>query len=213
MILRESKLFFQPWDEVKPYALPIRSICGVEFKGTPDDAFTWNEWDDCIKERWPVRFYIYEEIIPTIQGKWNYYVTENIWKFKHRFIPKHKYHIVDTGLPPGYHDPSESMLYAWMNMLKRFMEIGAPQVEWDATKPHAEAFEKMKKAYNWWLNYDNRLEKIRKALDDDDQVEITNEDGTKGKMFKSFILEEELEKEADEMLKLIIDVRGFLWYP
>jgi hypothetical protein len=40
------------------------------------------------------------------------------WWFLHRFHPKHRYFMVDTGLPPGYHDPDTRMTAALITEFK-----------------------------------------------------------------------------------------------
>ena len=42
--------------------------------------------------------------------------------FLYRFHPKHRYHLVDTGLAPGYYDKDYLMLCACFNLLKHYVE-------------------------------------------------------------------------------------------
>lgn len=157
---------------------------------------------------------MFDTLAYTIKHKWNWYIIENIWKIKYRFISKHKYHIINTGLKPGYYDPSTTMLYSWMNLLKNFMEVGAPEIDWEnAATEHADAWKDLKEIYGWWLNYDNRLKEIDEAYGDKEYVDTINKEGEPYLVHKAFLLEDTLDTEADEMLKLLAGVRRFIWYP
>lgn len=40
----------------------------------------------------------------------------------YRLVPSHQYHIIRTGLPPGYHDNDRLMLYACMKLLCQYVK-------------------------------------------------------------------------------------------
>ena len=44
------------------------------------------------------------------------------WRLFHRYHPKHRYHVVDTGLPPGYYDEDTLVLHSCMKMLERYVQ-------------------------------------------------------------------------------------------
>lgn len=42
------------------------------------------------------------------------------WWCYHRFVPRHRYNIVRTGLEPGYYDEDDLILHACFSLLERF---------------------------------------------------------------------------------------------
>lgn len=81
----------------------------------------WRLFEYEFKEMAPIRYWLseifYSKYILPI--KWKYErVTEFI-----RYRTWDRYHIVGTGLKPGYHDVREQMLHVNFNMLKDFVEV------------------------------------------------------------------------------------------
>ena len=83
--------------------------------GGSDDSVLWTNIYGRNK-RWWHRF----TIIPLyrIGRKWN---TAKWWLL-HRFHPKYRYHIINTGLKPGYYDEDQLILNACFAMLERYIE-------------------------------------------------------------------------------------------
>ena len=57
-----------------------------------------------------------------------YYPTKRFFNdikywFIYRFHPKHRYHVVDTGLAPGYYDKDYLILHSVFNILKEYVEV------------------------------------------------------------------------------------------
>lgn len=46
-----------------------------------------------------------------------------IWWLKYRLVPSHQYHIIRTGLPPGYHDTGTRLLYGILKELEEWANI------------------------------------------------------------------------------------------
>lgn len=86
------------------------------------------------------------------------------WYFLHRTI--HRFHIVDTGLPPGYYDTDFLVLHSSFNLLKIFVEKERGGVEsldyWQKTKASKQGCtqkeltrlraddKELKELYLWW---------------------------------------------------------------
>lgn len=51
------------------------------------------------------------------------------WWANHRFNPRHRYHVVNTGLPPGYYDCDDLMVAAVAALLVRYARSKAPTEE------------------------------------------------------------------------------------
>lgn len=57
-------------------------------------------------------------LINTIAKNFN----STTWWIKYRVIPKHRYHVIKTGMKPGYCDVDERMLQACMSLLCDYIE-------------------------------------------------------------------------------------------
>ena len=123
--------------------------------------------------------------------------------FLYRFHPKHRYNLVDTGLPPGYYDKDYLMLHACFHLLKTFVEGELGGIEkldyWDTvsfkvsgccSKKELDALRKrdkeIKDLYLWWNKRVNREVGTWK-----DEVKHNDED--------------------EKMLCRLMKIRLFLW--
>lgn len=52
-------------------------------------------------------------------GQW---VRDARYWLRSRFHPRYRFHVVNTGLPPGYHDCDSRMLHACMALLSEYVE-------------------------------------------------------------------------------------------
>jgi hypothetical protein len=100
-----------------------------------------------------------------------YKLDRAAWWLRYRLHPKHRYHVVGTGLEPGYHDNDTRMLYACFALLVEYVEIehggaealrkhvfdsranpdpNAPD-EWnEAASLNADDKERILELYHWW---------------------------------------------------------------
>lgn len=145
------------------------------------------------------------------------------WWLQYRLNPRHKYHLIDTGLEPGYHDADYLMLHGCFALLCRYVEKEHDGVdslaEWAAklqTAPDKNAPEGWQEAqgtreaevvalYRWWKDgkpadqaeYDRMLH----HLYSDPWETYTNDDGQK--VFGSRLKYQEGDKEMrDSMWEL-----------
>lgn len=81
----------------------------------------WRSFNDEFKRLAPIRFWLHRDFkrIFVYPIKWKYEAIDD-W-IRYRTIAK--YHIVETGLQPGYNELSNIMLHANFNMLKDFVEV------------------------------------------------------------------------------------------
>lgn len=54
------------------------------------------------------------------------FFSDLYWAIKHRIIPKHKYHIIRTGLKPGYYDPDTRILHCIFSEVYNWAEYNNP---------------------------------------------------------------------------------------
>lgn len=132
-----------------------------------------------------------------------------VWWLKYRFHPAHRYHIVDSGLPPGYVDPDELILHVCMNILKQFVETAE-------TKQSDEILA----IYDWWVHDFPNREGQLPELPPSDNVKFPwyNDFGPEDMAWHNAALEREevyarWTKEEQEMLIRLMKCRKALWYP
>ena len=111
---------------------------------------------------------------------WDRLVSDPYYWVKYRTVSK--FHVVDTGLEPGYYDKDHLMIHACFTLLVQFVEKEQPYYyddppmesdpEWDP-KHYKEKTEIME-LYNWWKNrpkgehnYENSL-----AAHEEDQRQL-----------------------------------------
>jgi hypothetical protein len=65
-----------------------------------------------------------------------------------------KYHVVNSGMPPGWHDITELMIHVNFQMLVNFIEKerAFETVVWDSPPEHARAKKELEELYHWWKN-------------------------------------------------------------
>ena len=110
--------------------------------------------------------------------------SNGIWWLRHRFVPKHRYNLVRTGLKPGYYDQDTRMLHACFALLGDYIEEeGGEQKlrDWSAelrSRPDPNAPEGMDTAHadkqdeavilwRWW--------KVEKPADEKRRDEMCHE--------------------------------------
>jgi len=153
----------------------------------------------------------YENVRWPLRNSW---ISEVYWWVQHRINPKHRYHIVKTKLPPGYHEVETRMFYAMFQLFAEFMEhqLKNPHVVWqydesvfedwmieddpEGVKREIESRNKTWKEMNdlntWWTVTFPALEK---EMEEDYSIEG----------------EEKFEEEIEKMMIRLIKVRRILW--
>lgn len=113
---------------------------------------------------------------------------ENIlWWFKHRLVPRHRYHVMKTPLKPGFCDPSLRIAACLFAEAECYVER-VQYVDW-ADDTHEEAWRGLMFAVAFWKS---RREDILRDGDDGS---------------------EEFCAEMSRHLRAILYARPFMWYP
>lgn len=86
--------------------------------GTADE---WHEWEQEFIKQAPIRYWITRKLpyLTWYPVKWKYEAVQD-WL---RYRVNRRYHIVDTGLNPGYYDTDTLILHTNFNLLKKFVEV------------------------------------------------------------------------------------------
>jgi hypothetical protein len=142
------------------------------------------------------------------------------WWLLHRFHPKHRYHVLNTGLKPNYYDIDTIMLHGCMKLLDRYIEIERNGEDRFAAyvvgleedlknqelseyeKPLAEQVENERIAldiYRWWHDREAAWNK-------------NDEDYEKNHDIKAHLeRERELWNEDEKRLTQLVKIRTSLW--
>lgn len=120
----------------------------------------WYDWKENAKKEYPIRYYFQETLPHIIKHWWLKYVDRPYWELKYRLIPKHRYHMMDTGLTPAYYELNVRMLHACFNEFKDFYEyqLRRGYGDWikDESKEYQDNWAEMTALYDWWVNVHNK---------------------------------------------------------
>lgn len=168
-----------------------------------------------------------------------------IWRARHRIDPRHRYHVVDTGLRPGYHDPEILMLHASFALLRRHVErrMGGivaldafteglrrrpdPNAPDGLQERQADDQTEMAVLYRWWTEalpalkarrkelshalYGERRMRFRKEGSGLMRIDMRPfEDGEKPLFEELRELERRIDREEQEMLHRLVEIRPAL---
>ena len=111
------------------------------------------------------------------------FLKDAYWAVRHRVWPRDRYHVVRTGLPPGYYDQDYRMLYACFALLESYVkEWGGEQEiadhianmhdnpdEWGGAPlvTYIEKETEVLALYRWWKDRDDSWDT---EAEDRDQV-------------------------------------------
>lgn len=185
----------------------------------------WRIWHKNHKAKYPIRYFLFETIPDFFDDIYRYWRNEIKYPLLYRYHPRYKFHIIKTQLSPGYYDPDIRMMESMFALLCEFVEYmeETNAVDWDSDEPHQKAWNEMKILYNWWHKRKTREEdfdkkvpypktKFEDVLDPDKQEQV--EVKTWNEIAVLHNKQDEIWVEEDsEMMKRLIDIRQFLWYP
>ena len=154
----------------------------VDGKGVDSDVARssndWHEFREYHKEHNPIRYFINNDFEAIFIWPWSMRLRRlTDWV---RYRTTRRYHVIKTGMKPGYSDVSEKMLHVNFNMLKDFVEIekahmyevfvnngvtgnaaGVAHLMWEMGLEEQEEFGNNQQAknareiydlYNWWID-------------------------------------------------------------
>lgn len=129
----------------------------------------WDKRDEMLSRRAPLRYYLQHDLpmVVRLQGK---KLNDLWWKVRHRTTDR--YHVVNTGLKPGYYETNDRLLHASFTLLVEYVEIGLASRNYDSNiknpilrglehldweindpqcaGPQAEDAKVVKDLYLWW---------------------------------------------------------------
>jgi hypothetical protein len=192
----------------------------------------WKDWHEENKKKYPIRYFL-QETLPVKSKKYynrliGWPISKFYWGIKYRFIPKHQYHFINTGLKPNYYEIDTRILHGCFNLFKEFYEyqLVNSHIDWEHDEQHKEIWNEMSTIYNWWLWYNNDREKELKPYpkipkEQDSLYFIFSDRERKNRnpillewdkvSEENFKTKESWEKQEEEMFIRLIKIRRHLW--
>jgi len=222
-ILDLEKLVHKVFKWQVPYALPMEM-----FKHKKDGEMTWESWHKMMKNKYPIRHYLMEEVpsrLYRLADKIDnvfYYIRCNTYN---------KYHLLDLRQPKGGYydyrwgwcDVVNKMIFANFNLLVEFVEkerggckaaekhIAELKTLEDVPSDQIKSMEKELELYRWW-KYE--LPKMYKEHDKLCHEAVGGRgfgDYDKDKLDQTWDLQQKIDETINEKLKELIDIRMTLW--
>ena len=181
----------------------------------------WENWRNEHKTNFPIKYFMLEEVPQYFSDK-KMFIDEYIWKFKHRYIPKHQYNVIRIkDLEPGYYDPDVLILHSNFQLLTEWYHNNIFDME---HSPNKEMFDIAKELVDWWENVrPNRTSQLRETpeppkdypacwllMDKYKETPIYRE--TIEIINRNNKIEEYWDQEDQEQLIKLMKIRTILWY-
>ena len=169
-----------------------------------------------------------EHIWWPIEDKLEFISNIRHW-FMYHFIPKHKYHLINTGLSKRYHELETRLLYGAFSLLIDYVdrEKCFKVIDWDENPDHKRVAAEIRYLYGWWkfVRPDRKdpLDKLPRdravfekgETDEHGNIEMLfpgfDEPETKKIFAESWDWEERCHKEDTDNLMRLIMIRRYLW--
>lgn len=226
----KSFLYFPP---PKEFGADSNTALPIDELRQSDDQFTWQDYYRELKKNFPIKFFMLKTLPDYI--KYNIYyaalrpIKDAIYYLKCHLIPSKRYHLLSLVQPKtntnddytyGWIDADNQILLANMNIVVSFVEdeIGLDnfkkRLAWlHANIESAQSYENESKIldiYNWWKF--SRKELLRREAKLIDSWHGTKDAKVKQNEWEIYSeLKERIKKEEQDMLKLLIDVREYMW--
>ena len=123
------------------------------------DAEGWQDWSTLAKKEFPVRYWLDRTCFPWFRHQASRFDRIKWWVC-HRTIDR--YHVVDTGLEPGYYDCDYRILHSVFSLFNEFMEVQQDgHVDWES-EFHSKEWGEMNEVWDWWKARSTREELFEK---------------------------------------------------
>lgn len=173
----------------------------------------WDEWEKFNKFKHPIRYFIFETLPDFIYFYIKSPIKDTYWWIIHRTFDK--YHIVNTGLKPGYYDVDTLMFHSCFSLLVRYVEEekGLEVIDWSWDEVHKNIEKEILSLYCWYKNREGREDRwnalnprpFTKKTFDFDNKEYSD-------WLKKYGEQDDLwEQEDTDNLIRLIKIKGFLW--
>lgn len=147
----------------------LKFIFPAMFKARPLSATIegWDEWEERARDEFPIAHFVVYKISRPI-GRFVYRQKRRLNDFKYWFLyrlhPEHKYHLVNTGLKPNYHEYDTRLVEAILYTTKTFVDDAKQVISWSGKERWHKAFDQ---AYAWYTHDRPFLLSILKQKEDE----------------------------------------------
>jgi len=176
----------------------------------------WNDWNTKTKKEHPIVWFFYNDVSTFFRRK-KYFLERKYWKLQHTYNPKYKYNKLDTGLKPGYYDPSEQIKGAIFTSVTKYCKDN--QFVWDETYLRCKIRIDLQNISDWHNiqrpKLENSLENLLKNYQNDDILgyfdcgEFSPDDRYSKQVD---YLEEKIARIDTKMMQLAIKHLDYIWY-
>lgn len=207
----------------------LQSRTFSKFIGT--NVYTWEDWENEVKIRFPVRYFLTE----TIPSKWRSLtgptkrrITDFIYFIKCHTMKEYCFHKIDLRQPKGssyeyrwgYLDACEQIMLANFTILCKFVENGSPtnllasytieEIQAQGLMVQHEAYLETMAVYNYW-----KVER-KQLLDESDRLFDEYKDEEDQSVYRAkqqlwWNAREAFDLKEDEMLIRLMKIRRALW--
>ncbi len=189
----------KPWSIARSLHSSMAIVLGYEVYG--DDCPRWVDW-------------LHTQLCR---------LSDGIYWVQYRVQPKRQFHLIRTGLKPGYWDYDTRILHGCMAMLCDFVEWhgGVEELEKFNTElrtsgeanQQAATQETALQIYRWWKHEKPKEEKLHEQMCSDLYGPLCKISDEQVKSFREsyWILEKKMQDDEQAMLKRLIEIRPSLW--
>jgi len=214
-IFKKIKPLVWAWDKIK-----LPQVDG------PSPGHVFEEHDEMLKEKYPIRYFLLDQVPFKISMFWKWRIAENWYRLKCRVW--HRYNTVEaTTLDRTYSDVSELMLHINFQMLVTYVEKEEPfeHIDWEDTRAMSSVAKEIRELYQWWtVDRGVRDEAIWDGYDDLEEISLgrlfhpdediqNSPDVLENRAFLRKCSEEEEAANLEDNLQLIrlVKIRQYLW--
>lgn len=117
----------------------------------------WREWEISAKRDQPFAYWLHEVAADWLKARWKNIISPFEWfRCFLRYRIFDRYHVIPTGLEPGYRDADSRMLHGMFNLLVDFVEV---EKAWMNVVFDEE--ERKKRKHPWWSIGWSRIRSFR----------------------------------------------------
>lgn len=92
-------------------------------KPTSATLTDWRRFNKRFKKEAPIRYFLLEIVPHFYRVRIRRPVHDFVWWFIYRLHPRHRYHVIKTGLKPGYTENEDLMLHAVFSLVCDYVEV------------------------------------------------------------------------------------------
>lgn len=172
----------------------------------------WLKWEKETKKKYPIQFFIREELPSLFRKKIVYKVNNFYWYLHNLFFPNNKY--VRNSIPREYTDSSELIIKVNFAIIKSFKEEADKSlVDWDSTVSSKEFKSWLNDSYEWIVSLREKMLKESVESYPDAPLEILSEGRSDFESLysRSNSIEKLIQDTDNQILINLVKYRNFMW--